>query len=80
MDQRHDESGGRIIGEACHFVDLASFFTGRTRSRSAGADGSSPDDVTMTLRYPGGSVATIVYTTVGASDWPRSISKCTPAA
>jgi len=52
-------SGGRFIGEGCHFVDLASFFVGQLSA--------NPDDLSVQLRYPDGSLATIVYTTSGSS-------------
>lgn len=62
------ESGGRIIGEACHFVDLASFFVGEDPAEVlASRTGRDPDSLAIQLRYPGGSVATIVYATGGGS-------------
>lgn len=62
------ESGGRIIGEACHFVDLAAFLIGEDPTEVLGIPGGrDPDNLTLVLRYPGGSVATIVYTTAGGS-------------
>lgn len=63
--------GGRIIGEACHFVDLATFFAGAlpTHVSAVGTSGASAllnDDVIITLRYTNGSVASITYTASGS--------------
>ncbi|HEY2028139.1 MAG TPA: bi-domain-containing oxidoreductase [Myxococcales bacterium] len=69
----HDPAvgGGRIIGEACHFVDFCSFLTGATPV-SVFAQGVSPvgtarsdDNVTLSLRYSDGSLATIAYVATG---------------
>lgn len=73
---QHDtnEGGGRIIGEACHFVDLAQALTSSLpASVSAVAIGSSAvhEDVSLTLRMLDGSVATILYTSRGSRRHPR---------
>jgi len=76
----HDpyEGGGPIIGEACHFVDLAQALTRslpvRVHAKSAAAGGSSKgatNDVVITLEMADGSLATIVYTTAGDKTFPR---------
>lgn len=64
-----EEGGGRILGEMCHFVDLARYFIGE-RISSVQADatmngGKGLDDVTATIRFAGGSLATIAYTGLG---------------
>ena len=63
-----EESGGRFIGEGCHFVDLASFFIGEepveVRALRVCQDS---DNVSALLRYPNGSLATIVYVISGSS-------------
>ena len=56
-DPRH---GGRIIGEACHFVDLASFLAGSTLV-SMNASGST--DIQLQLEFEDGSGGTISYIT-----------------
>jgi polar amino acid transport system substrate-binding protein len=59
---RTDEGGGRVVGEACHFVDLCAHLAGSpvidvfATHSAAGAD-----DVTATLRMANGSMATIAY-------------------
>ena len=64
------EGGGRILGEVCHFVDLARFLTGSAitsvQAEAAGSDDGHPcDDVSAQLRFADGSLATIVYTSQG---------------
>ena len=71
-----DEGGGRIVGELCHFVDLAAFFT---RSIVVSVDASSlgsdrfrkEDNVFATLQFLNGSVATISYFSDGDKSAPR---------
>jgi predicted dehydrogenase len=65
-----DVGGGRIVGEMCHFVDLASHLTG-SRAVSVFAHAlpvGSPqgaEDVVATISYANGSVASIVYAAGG---------------
>ncbi len=67
-----DQSGGRIVGECCHFVDLASFLVGSEPIEvQAFRMGATSDDVSMMLRYPNGSIATIVYITAGSWSVPK---------
>ena len=64
--------GGRIVGEACHFVDFVKFIVGRpVREATARATGESRDDVVAMLHFDDGSVATISYITSGPSAWPK---------
>lgn len=69
---RHASQGARIVGEGCHFVDTASWWLGadplNVRASSTGGD---PDDAVITLRYPDGSVATILYATDGDGGYPK---------
>ena len=69
---RVEESGGRIIGEVCHFVDLCAYLAASpvvevcaTRS-AAGAD-----DVMVTLRMANGSMATVAYLIDGDRAAPK---------
>jgi len=64
-----EEGGGRILGEVCHFVDLARYLVGAAVV-SVQADAAKPtsgacDDVTISMRFANGSLATIVYTAQG---------------
>jgi predicted dehydrogenase/threonine dehydrogenase-like Zn-dependent dehydrogenase len=64
--------GGRIIGEACHAIDLATFLIGappgRVQATGAMSNGrpiSTEDDVSMVFRHADGSLSTILYTAGG---------------
>jgi predicted dehydrogenase/threonine dehydrogenase-like Zn-dependent dehydrogenase len=64
------QGGGRIIGEACHFVDIASWLIGEVPVSvecSALPDGGrySGDNVVITLAYPNGSLGVITYLASG---------------
>ena len=64
-----DEGGGRVLGEVCHFVDLARFLVG-SAIVSVQADSAKPssggcEDLSVTLRFADGSLATIAYTGLG---------------
>ncbi|MHC4666929.1 MAG: bi-domain-containing oxidoreductase [Planctomycetota bacterium] len=65
--------GGRILGEACHFVDFVCFLTEERIGRVFGARLRDGDDVAITLELRGGSLATIHYLTNGdrglAKEW-----------
>ncbi|MHA1599084.1 MAG: bi-domain-containing oxidoreductase [Alphaproteobacteria bacterium] len=67
--QDSDEGGGRILGEACHFVDLARHLIGSAiisvQADATDATGASCDDVAITLRFADGSLANIAYTSLG---------------
>jgi polar amino acid transport system substrate-binding protein len=70
--------GGRLIGEGCHFVDLAAFLCGsRIQTVHAVAipqDGRSHvlwDNFSINLGFSNGSVATIVYTSIGDAAVPK---------
>jgi predicted dehydrogenase/threonine dehydrogenase-like Zn-dependent dehydrogenase len=59
-------SGGRIIGEVCHFIDLAAFFAqSKVHSVCANSLSTSDEDVTILLRFDNGSAASINYFTNG---------------
>ncbi|WP_240902247.1 bi-domain-containing oxidoreductase [Wenzhouxiangella sp. XN24] len=70
--------GGRIIGEACHFIDLARHLVGYpSTSLHAAAIGRHPaiavrsDKVSLTLEFEDGSVATIHYLANGHKSFPK---------
>lgn len=67
-----DIGGGRILGEACHFIDLAQALAGATIERVYAAalglpdpDSRLRDNACITLELAGGAVATILYTSKG---------------
>jgi predicted dehydrogenase len=64
--------GGRIIGEACHAIDLATFLIGsppaRVQATGAFENGRpipTEDDVSMVFRHADGSVSNVLYTASG---------------
>ena len=69
--------GGRIIGEACHFIDLLRFFAGfpivdSVVRRTGGAGGGSADpSVCISLSFADGSLGTIHYLTGGHASFPK---------
>jgi len=75
--QRVEEGGGRIVGEVCHFIDLACCLVGSPPVSvfAAGADrAKSPvltDSLSVTLRYGDGSVVTILYAALGDTAYPK---------
>jgi predicted dehydrogenase/threonine dehydrogenase-like Zn-dependent dehydrogenase len=68
--------GGRIIGEACHFIDLCSFLSGcKVISICMNALGTHPventDNVSILLKYENGSNATIHYFSNGSKAYSK---------
>lgn len=76
--QDPEVGGGRVIGEACHFVDLASALVGANPT-TVSCIGTAKqnksallnDNVIVSLRYENGSVANIVYTADGSKAMPK---------
>jgi predicted dehydrogenase len=66
-----DAGGGRIVGEACHFVDLARALAGgavvSVDARAAANTDGAVDDVAISLQFADGSLASILYTARGDS-------------
>jgi predicted dehydrogenase/threonine dehydrogenase-like Zn-dependent dehydrogenase len=69
--------GGRVIGEACHFIDLLRFLagspmTGSVARRTGGGD-TRPCDPSfcITLSFADGSIGTIHYLTGGHPSFPK---------
>ncbi|MDD2272293.1 MAG: bi-domain-containing oxidoreductase [Desulfuromonadaceae bacterium] len=68
--------GGRIIGEACHFIDLCNYLTGsRVVAVCMNALGTAPqensDNVSIVLRYANGSNAVINYFANGSKAYSK---------
>jgi len=58
--------GGRIVGEACHLIDLITYFTGSlvdeiVMSAAGQEPDESTDNATLTLKYKNGSLGVINY-------------------
>ena len=71
--QSPDIGGGRIIGEACHFIDLLRFLAGAViESHTAVAmDSPEGDTVTITLSFADGSIGTVHYFANGCKAFPK---------
>jgi len=76
--QDEASGGGRIIGEACHFIDLMRFLAGSPIvSIQARRMGAAPgiaiteDKASITLGFADGSFGTIMYLANGAASFPK---------
>lgn len=68
--------GGRIIGEACHYIDLIAFLTGsKVKSICMNAMGINPeentDNASILLKMENGSTGVINYFSNGAKSYPK---------
>ena len=68
--------GGRIIGEACHFIDLCTYFTGslikKVCSNSLGINPrENTDNLSILLNYKDGSNAVINYFSNGSKSYSK---------
>lgn len=73
-----DESigGGRIIGEACHFIDVLTFLVGAppvsVNAHALPNNGKySEDNVSMTFTFPDGSIGVVDYLANGDKSVPK---------
>jgi len=73
-----NEGGGRIIGEACHFIDLLSYLANDLPIKiyaksiiSQSTNTIDSDNIICILTYPNGSIASLNYTTEGSSMLPK---------
>jgi predicted dehydrogenase/threonine dehydrogenase-like Zn-dependent dehydrogenase len=73
--QRTDEGGGRIVGEAVHFIDLARFFVGAPiadlQVKTARDDRALDDVASLQLGFADGSLASIRYLGNGHRRFPK---------
>jgi len=68
--QDPESGGGRILGEACHFIDLLRFLTG-CPAKEVQAARQSSDTVTITITYEDGSIGTVHYFASGHKSLPK---------
>src|SRR6185295_4938336 len=83
LDPRHwyanyAESGGRVLGEACHFLDYFCFLFGSKpvhvcaqTTWPVGGRMPFPDSVTAQVEFADGSCGQLIYTAEGDSSFPR---------
>jgi predicted dehydrogenase len=78
----HAESGGRVLGEACHFLDYFCFLFDAKPVRVSAqttwpASGRLPfpDSVTAQVEFADGSCGQLIYNGEGESSWPKE--QCT---
>jgi predicted dehydrogenase/threonine dehydrogenase-like Zn-dependent dehydrogenase len=72
------EGGGAIIGEGCHFFDFFNWIVGKGLKEISAEMISSNDqsvvdsnNIISILKYEDGSVASLVYTTIGNASYPK---------
>lgn len=69
--------GGRIIGEACHFIDLVRYLAGSqitdhsVQSMSTAGSSMPVDSVMIGLKFADGSIASIQYLANGSKAFPK---------
>jgi len=78
LDHWVHENGGRIVGEACHIIDLMTFFT-ESKIKTICYESLTPitnkfsasDNKSIILKYEDGSMCTIEYLAVGSKEIPK---------
>jgi len=69
--------GGRLIGEACHFIDLASFLSGNEiidysiKSLKVNSKSKLSDSFIISFSYQNGSYGSIHYSANGGNSFPK---------
>ncbi|WP_251496851.1 bi-domain-containing oxidoreductase [Otoolea muris] len=74
--QDEAQGGGRIIGEACHFVDVIQYLDGSKLADLKVTYASNPaypnrDNACITLRFESGAIGNIIYTSMGSKKYPK---------
>lgn len=76
--QDPDVGGGRIVGEACHFIDLMRFLAGwpisgfeAAKMGTSGGERVAQDNASITLQFQDGSIGTILYLANGHKSFPK---------
>lgn len=75
--QDAESGGGRIIGEGCHFIDLAMFLVGcpitNVQAVMFGPQAARPrdDKMSINLTFADGSIATVHYWSNGPKSYPK---------
>lgn len=71
--QDQEIGGGRIIGEACHFIDLLRYLAGSAIEYHSAStmESSTGDTVTFSLCFADGSLGTVHYFANGSKSFPK---------
>jgi predicted dehydrogenase/threonine dehydrogenase-like Zn-dependent dehydrogenase len=73
--QDKDRGGGRILGEACHFIDFCTYLCGALPRSVHAAALSDPqglnDTVSVNLEFADGSIAAVCYFANGSRELPK---------
>lgn len=74
--QDEKKGGGRIIGEAVHFIDTIQYLDGSklTDLKISFVDNPAypkKDNAVITLRFESGAVGTVIYTAMGSKKYPK---------
>ncbi len=65
------EGGGRLIGEVCHFIDLAYALAGSEPTSFVIQQGEGQDVFAITLKFENGGVAQVFYTSEGDTSFSK---------
>ena len=72
-----EEGKGRILGEVCHFVDLARYLIGdkiqKVQAAAASVSRGVCEDLTVSLNFAEGSLATVAYTALGDTAYSKEM-------
>lgn len=65
--------GGRLVGEACHFIDLLRFLadTPICNHQVISMEARTKDSFSINLRFECGSIGTIIYLANGSKSFPK---------
>ena len=74
--QDDNKGGGRIIGEAIHFVDTIMYLDGSELVDLKVSFAENPgypkkDNAIISLRFASGAIGTIIYTSMGSKKYPK---------
>ena len=76
--QSIDEGGGRIVGEACHFIDLMRCLAASSieyviarKMKQKILNQNSEDNATITIGFKNGTLGTLLYLTNGSRRFPK---------
>ena len=71
--QDKEVGGGRIVGEACHFIDLLRFLVGVPicRYTRSAMDTATGDTATLQFEFEDGSIGSVHYFANGSKSFPK---------